>query len=1263
MNLMADVMRKTIPNIIIVLTIICCIFQISIAQVLGTGDAVYSFFWTQMSDSSVKNGCYGYVSVDSAVSTVTGTVYGSSMMLPAYKWWHDLFPSTYLRTEIQTSKRVPGAVSDAVTHFSDIEWFTGFTRSGTSESIRFYFPILPTGSIYGRYDYYTVDVDEETILEFYGAGDSIMAGSFVSKQPGSRGELNILARNAFIVELTQSNPLRIKSILCNGAHDSIISSFLGYDLSIFKQGAAWYGIDFISIVQNIPIITLNSIALQGTSPFLSANTYSLTWKLSSPQNVDSCIVEISFDNKATWNKAGKTGADSLYMLTIPSFQSDSAFVKVTAFGKLGEQVSSLSSRFSTKIIEQFKLSVQPLSEGSIVAKWNPYALTLQGRKALCLAWRTGSFVTSFQDGGFDSLTYSLQILSDTITGLNSNSMYYFTAFVRDSTGNFQLANGQAIDSATAADLTPPQNNFVLDTFFVDSSSIGLLWYVNGLPDDDADTVGIWFNEFNCPQPDNRSSSMFFKGWGDNTSGLDTIRDTVKLLSPGQRYYFSLFTADRAGNWSENPDLPCREVRTLSSTTTDNGKAIKIGDGINDTLPGGSMILLDKISSNQYIDTVDLVKMPPVEGFAAFPPAFAFRYGRLPYGGKVTISLNRDISGTTFSINDLRIYRFNYNTATWRLDTSQIEINNGTNTITFTADELRYLFAVMIDTVAPEITGIRRDSAAYTVTTPIVDRFTVIDNIENPQISLLAGSGSLGYSDITRLFLAKESGTDAYTSTIPAYVADQCSGLRGLIVVNDGTGSDTANISRRIIRSSANCDDCKVPAMEWTPVLVTALPEDTLLSSVLALSLGSESFVYDNTRQRIIQCKPGASDGPAGDQWVEYSDKSSSRFSLSPGRLHWIKSGSQLDISYGTTVIPALIDTFKIVLKAGGWTDFALPYMFDIYSGDITGATAFSGGDVSSIELYRWAKSGKKYSTECVYLSGLEAAEGADTVIEKGSPLSAFNSSDKDITLRIPPVSLPLSSVGRNRVVSKKKSKTSQWSIKLLFNDRSGDCFSSIYCAETPSGGTPKYFTPAPSLAPVSVTVLDKSSGREFGHAAVGDLSDGGETFFLSYQNYSDAVSVVTSSIGSIRNLPAGIKAVLYHDKFKGSAQPSSSTEAISIAAKQKTTGYLLVGSNEYIAGVIKKLNSVFSFFPFTANNMLKIRYTLPIDIKKVSVSVFDLKGRIVSKVVKTDGLSAGEGFLTVNHRFSSGYYIIQMRAEIIGRNTSSVINRRWMFVQ
>jgi len=310
----------------------------SIYGSLNPGDAFRAFFWTMDSaNDTAKSGCYGYNQIDSIIPSQNSNKLLSSFWL-TYDWWHLRFKMSYMPAEITLSDSIPVNISRSSNHFRDVKWFTSFKRTGSTDSITFYFPLLPQGQAYGRYDYFTIDVDSLLDLEFYGAGDSIMVGTFVHKEPAANGAVNILGRNVFIVELTQSNPFRISSVRCSGAFDSLLSIFLKFPLDSLKEDAAWYGVDILDTLTDVPKIVVSSVGIAGKEPFLLGSKKDITWKLAGTSEIDSCLITVSYD-KMNWVPLGTTAIDTVFNWSIPDFASDSTIIRVIACGKHGERIA------------------------------------------------------------------------------------------------------------------------------------------------------------------------------------------------------------------------------------------------------------------------------------------------------------------------------------------------------------------------------------------------------------------------------------------------------------------------------------------------------------------------------------------------------------------------------------------------------------------------------------------------------------------------------------------------------------------------------------------------------------------------------------------------------------------------------------------------------------------------------------------------------------------------------------------------------------
>lgn len=214
---------------LITITLAVCVF----AKV-QPGDTLTSFFWFQNEGDSTIQGCESYLIIEES----EGNILNSTFWMTKYQWWQKMFPDVNIKFDIFINDTTPNSVTQHCSNFNNAQWTERIKHN--NDSINFVFPVIDNQ--YGRYDYYTVSVNDTMGINFYGAGDSIMVGTFVHKEPDSIGAINILARNAIIVELTNSNSTRIKSIRFNWQFKAQLTEYLKYDFETFKSDADWYGV-------------------------------------------------------------------------------------------------------------------------------------------------------------------------------------------------------------------------------------------------------------------------------------------------------------------------------------------------------------------------------------------------------------------------------------------------------------------------------------------------------------------------------------------------------------------------------------------------------------------------------------------------------------------------------------------------------------------------------------------------------------------------------------------------------------------------------------------------------------------------------------------------------------------------------------------------------------------------------------------------------------------------------------------------------------
>lgn len=336
---MGKLYQKSTLNLTRSLQIIVAVFSLAFSAI-PPETSFNSFFWTKDANEDVQRGCYGHTKTGEYSKDAGG--YLSTFWLTNYEWWQKLFVNTYITITVRTEQGQPSQVTRASGHFEDVEWLTGFTRNGSDDNIRFFFPLHSQAKPFGRYDYFTVDVNDTLDLEFYGAGDSIMVGTFVHKQPDERGAVNILGRNAIIVELTDANPLRINTIRCNGEYKSLLNTYFNYDLDKFAKDKEWYGISITDTNNVSPKLVVHSVNVENGDQLEANGSTTISWETNIPSEVDSCQILASYDNKKTWEIVGKIIGKSEFNWNIPNVSSKSAFIKVIAYNKSGENPSDIS---------------------------------------------------------------------------------------------------------------------------------------------------------------------------------------------------------------------------------------------------------------------------------------------------------------------------------------------------------------------------------------------------------------------------------------------------------------------------------------------------------------------------------------------------------------------------------------------------------------------------------------------------------------------------------------------------------------------------------------------------------------------------------------------------------------------------------------------------------------------------------------------------------------------------------------------------------
>jgi hypothetical protein len=804
------------------------------------------------------------------------------------------------------------------------------------------------------------------------------------------------------------------------------------------------------------------------------------------------------------------------------------------------------------------------------------------------------------------------------------------------------------------DSLPPDNGYTLQVVPVDQHTVQIIWESDS-SNSDVNSVSIRFNELHYPQTATDSLS--------EEVGIFSPSDSSCILSNLQSntgYFFALFVADSAGNWSEATSASRVKIITPSDTLEKNDIGVPVTIGQDTVKLFGDSLRVWSATKLQipYYDTIDQWEGPTIkDGFEVAGTGYSFRKGALPPNTAVYLQMAYNKNSDDLNTSNIRVYNYNVYTGNWRLNRDTAELNTDKGTITIKCDNISFPFIVMIDTLVPDVAGHFQNREYYSAGQQIVDTFFVEDNIENTQGKLFINTGDKAPIEYT-YYLDEVTTSKKYISRIPVYLEHLETGIRGYFIADDGINFDSTNLSRQILRSKNTYDDTVTRADSWVPLFVTAKPVKPFISNALGTSGDTTPYSgYDSKNELIIQWLPTKQNAEKDDQWIEYSTKTDSLFRFEPGKLFWIKTAETKTIQFGKSVLPALKDTFSIPLYADNWTDFTNPYNFDILLKEVMRSNNKSAiGTTDSLELYKWVFNGSRYITKSINIPGISEIDTASDTIKARGVYTVYNSKSRSGTLKLPPTCIEMSEQGNPGILEKRRISAGRWFVKIgvLIDDTLEQ--PSIYCASEPAGGQPRYYAMPPSFSKIRMGVYDRSCKNVYGHAASGNLNGSGGTFFelvgkTSCPGKHRVKLYVEKSIGIPPEMNVGMVSVT-SNKLK--LITDTQTVAVNQAGDSKIL--VAVGTEAYLSKIYTKITSQLSLSVFGNNGAIFFKYALPFGTKALDLTLFDLKGRIVNAKQLTGSTMPQSGIITLNSTCSNGFYLAEIKA--YGANSRPQILRR-----
>ncbi len=624
----------------------------------------------------------------------------------------------------------------------------------------------------------------------------------------------------------------------------------------------------------------------------------------------------------------------------------------------------------------------------------------------------------------------------------------------------------------------------------------------------------------------------------------------------------------------------------------------------------------------------------------------------------------------FSINDARIYRWDTLFGTWQVQRSTS--SDASLYASIDTSDLNAPFALMIDTMPPKVTV---QGSLMTTTangSRIYDTLGVSDNVGNLtwQFKCRSGNSTFTLGDSG----SQRGSTNNGKFTAPVYITrsdllSNPSGIQALLLVNDGRNTAVEDVSPSVVLNP--CATIQDNALQWKPACITGV-QNSFPASHLFGFIDSASPKYDNTKIRLFQY--------TGSAWSEYSTADSATFDFKAGNLFWVKTLNAVTFQFGSGSTLPLSDTVAIPLHASGWTDFMLPFNFDVKLGDILAASVNSTTPATTLDtlrFYAWNRSSSTSNYTCQPFNSASVVDQVDPTetVSGGSSgssgYSVYNPLSQAIVLRIPPISAAISTFAG--ATGKVAAQQTGWALAVVPKTTSGLALNPVYCGLVPSNDRNASFYPLPpSLEDVGVAVCNEQTGAVRGVKIAHALTGGGSSYILSFTNNTTGAQTVGYHLTTIGKLSSQMQTAIF-DPVSGTVETPGAKD-ITVSLDSRTASYrvLLVGSEAYITSQVKTyLSARLGFdkiYPNPVRGVVHLNYKVPLaQIGSVGFRIFDLSGRTVwSKTIVQQSMEAGtrecqwDGNAANGRPVAPGIYIVQLTGFGFKGNRLNTYERKLM---
>jgi PKD repeat protein len=984
-----------------------------------------------------------------------------------------------------------------------------------------------------------------------------------------------------------------------------------------------------------------------------------------------------FDLKREYPRLSGTGTDSIVFV---NSQFNAGVVKtvwsaVIVRGKNGKSGRPVRVAFQVGVdrpANTITLSAHAQSASTVYLSWP----ALSGIEGIRIVYRTNGAVP-INIYYFDTMQYSTAIpaAKDTfmaITGLRERTRYYFGAQVfKGGLWSVVTQASSANDSTPSAGAALDANRIKLErcTFDPGSDQIMVTFKAAGVAARDSLQAGISYSLTGFPVSDSLVRQVVPLSSGADTTVPVRLFENLRFNAG---YFIALWERRADGAWTAATDSSRDTLTTPDFNWQQVSYFTKLGGDTAYAFNDNIRLMTDSVVESGESHTTDkVVIVHPDPGlFSGFVPAsIAFKFAQPQSSARFYVGLKFSLP-SPFSSNDLRVYRLH--DSVWTAEsTTTLDARSGY--VSVKTNDLASAFMVLLDTQA---VAIQRGAHADTVTefSDLFDTVTVSDNAANVKWRFMCAKGGDAFSagGVTAGGALGNRKSDRVIVHIPYTFVTGENGVRARLLVTDGVHSTVTDFSRQVRRS--NSDYVRTEPMKWLPLRVTAVLDSPQVRYALRDSAeGAGPWTYDARNARLFKWDPGVRNGTGDRKWVEYNDNTADLFRFQPCGLVWIKTRQETGVNFGSGVTLPLTAAQFVSIAPNTFTDFALPYRFNVKVGDIIDSTRAGAPGADSLQIYAWERdSSGMFRTRPVYIADLATANLADRTATLGcldlTGYTVFNPTAGQIMMRIPPVPEAMSSYGQRLP---KRADKGGWAIKIRSDLSNKTRLTDLYCVYDPAKGGPlRYYPLAPTFERSYAGLYDPDAQKTFGSALTGKTANGGCAFQIAYVNQSPSEVRFTCTLEPIGEQAGPIKSCLYNSAtgLREDAQP-----VIRVAAGQMEYRWLFVGSGEFLAKASVMHASMLRLegvYPNPFRSMVRIKYSLPgFGVSAIKFTICDLRGRVSwHRELNTRGMS-GSGVLLWNGEtdygrpMAAGTYLLRMTAFDSKQRMTAAFERKITLLQ